>query len=135
MTDRSKIIEVMARGICRRRLDDNIVGDVSEDEIRAYVDETWRLFESDASAALTAYESHLQAKGLAVVPGWQPIESAPTDILILVYCPSYQGLNAIVCCCQWHEDAGFCVDELRSPSHWTPLPAPPTNSTKEESDE
>jgi DNA-binding SARP family transcriptional activator len=68
MSDRAKIIEVMARGICRRRLDDNIVGDVSEDEIRAYVDETWRLFESDASAALTAYESHLQAKGLAVVP-------------------------------------------------------------------
>ena len=117
MTDRSKIIEVMSRA------------EASYEEVE--YEKYSELFKATAEHIL----DFLHAEGLAVVPGWQPIESAPIDRLILVYCPSYQGLNAIVCCCQWHEDAGFCVDELRSPSHWMPLPAPPTNSTKEESDE
>lgn len=108
---RDKIIEVMAAAICGPNT-------------------PCEACRNSAARALSIFE----AKGLAVVQRWQPIESAPKDRLILVYCPSYQGLNAIVCCCQWHEDAGFCVDELRSPSHWMPLPAPPTNSTKEESD-
>lgn len=107
MNERAKIIEAMARAM------DTPSGQEYMPVMRQF-----------AERALTA----LHPEGMAVVPGWQPIKSAPTDRLILVYCPSYQGLNAIVCCCQWHEDAGFCVDELRSPSHWMPLPAPPTNS-------
>lgn len=129
-TAKDKIIEVMARAMCLDLGEDTDALNVLIRD-RPGTRPHWEGYESTAEAALSA----LHAKGLAVVQGWQPIEAAPTDRLILVYCPSYQGLNAIVCCCQWDEDAGFCVDELRSPSHWMPLPAPPTNSTKEESDE
>lgn len=49
---------------------------------------------------------------------WQPIEKAPKDRMILVYCPPREGLDEIVCPCEWHEDAGFCVDEIHSPTHY-----------------
>lgn len=55
---------------------------------------------------------------------WRPIETAPKDRLILVYAPSYLELPAIMCLCQWHPDAGFCVDELREPTHWKPYEPP-----------
>ena len=62
---RSKTLEVMAEAICEA------------DPL------SWLLLRSEArlaaELALTAYESHLQAEGMAVVPGWQPIESAPKD--------------------------------------------------------
>lgn len=61
-----------------------------------------------------------------IVEDWQPIETAPHDKLILVYAPGAQDLPSITCTCMWHEDAGFCVDELREPTHWMPLPEPPT---------
>lgn len=59
--------------------------------------------------------------------GWQPIEKAPHDRLVLVYAPGIPEVHLpyIMCTCQWHEDAGFCIDELRTPTHWTPLPEPP----------
>ena len=54
---------------------------------------------------------------------WQPIETAPKDgSEFIVYCPPAHGLNHIVSVCAWHEDAGFCVCELREPKFWTPLP-------------
>lgn len=56
---------------------------------------------------------------------WQPIETALRDRMILVYAPAYEGLPEIVGQCRWHEDAGFCVDELRFPTHWRLMPAPP----------
>lgn len=56
MTDRDAALSVMARAISRL---------VYRDAYEA------------AEQALTAYESHLQASGMAVVPGWQPIETAP----------------------------------------------------------
>lgn len=56
---------------------------------------------------------------------WQPIETAPMGREILVYCPSEHGLGCLICVCKWHEDAGFCVDELRSPTYWMLLPAAP----------
>lgn len=63
---------------------------------------------------------------------WQPIESAPKSqwTWAIVFAPGGQhGLPDIVCPCQWHPDAGFCVDELREPTHWLPLPAPPKVGT------
>lgn len=58
---------------------------------------------------------------------WRDIETAPQDgTLVLIYAPGRDGLPALICPCAWHEDAGFCVDELRSPTHWMPLPEPPT---------
>ena len=55
--------------------------------------------------------------------GWLPIDSAPKDgTEIIVYCPPAHGLNHMVSVCAYHEDAGFCVDELREPAFWIPLP-------------
>lgn len=56
---------------------------------------------------------------------WLPIESAPTDREILVYAPPYQDLRAIKQVCRWHESAGFCIDELRTPTHYKLLPDDP----------
>jgi hypothetical protein len=57
---------------------------------------------------------------------WQPMETAPEDgSLFLVWCPSAHGLPAMYSLCAWHPSAGFCVDELRTPSHWMPLPTAP----------
>ena len=57
---------------------------------------------------------------------WQPIDTAPKDkTLFLVWCPEYRGLSSMFSLCAWHDDAGFCVDELRTPTHWMPLPEPP----------
>ena len=53
---------------------------------------------------------------------WQPIDDAPKDRDIAVYAPSYQGLPSMVSKCKWHDDAGFCIDELRQPTHWCELP-------------
>ena len=58
---------------------------------------------------------------------WLPIESAPKDAWIFVLTGACQGLAPIISLCHWHPDAGFCVDELRSPVAWQPVvyPAPP----------
>ena len=54
---------------------------------------------------------------------WQSIETAPRDgTEIIVYCPPAHGLRHMASVCAWHEDAGFCVDELREPTLWQPLP-------------
>ena len=59
---------------------------------------------------------------------WFPISTAPTDgRTIIVYAPGQDGLNQIVCLCAWHPDAGFCVDELREPTHWQPFESPTTD--------
>lgn len=63
---------------------------------------------------------------------WQPIETAPTDgTMVLVYAvvlePKKWGikLDPIICAAAYHEDAGFCVCEIRDATHWMPLPEPP----------
>lgn len=59
-------------------------------------------------------------------PEWQPIETAPKDgKLFLCWAPMYQDLPSMYSLCAWHDEAGFCIDELRQPTHWMPLPAPP----------
>lgn len=57
---------------------------------------------------------------------WQPIEAAPTDgTVVLVFAAERDGLAAFQCTAAYHEDAGWCVDELREVTHWMPLPPPP----------
>lgn len=55
---------------------------------------------------------------------WKPIDTAPKDgTEVIVYCPPNQhGLAHLVSICSWHEDAGWCVCELREPTLWTSLP-------------
>ena len=69
-----------------------------------------------AECAIAAYEAAL----------WQPIETAPRDgTLVIVRTNFVEGLPAFTTCCAYHPDAGWCVDELREPTHWRPLPQPP----------
>ena len=50
---------------------------------------------------------------------WLPIdENTPKDQDILVYAPPYQYLPELKQVCKWHESAGFCIDELRTPTHY-----------------
>lgn len=64
---------------------------------------------------------------------WQPIDTAPRDYTeILVYDPEHE------CFVAWYEyhrhewrwsphDAGWC-----NPTHWMPLPPPPTEKARSE---
>jgi len=57
---------------------------------------------------------------------WIPIdENTPKDKDILVYAPAYQDLRPLKQVCRWHESAGFCIDELRTPTHYKLLPDDP----------
>lgn len=52
---------------------------------------------------------------------WLPIEDAPKDRYVRVFAPAYQDLPALQQVCKWHESAGFCIDELRTPTHYKEL--------------
>ena len=56
---------------------------------------------------------------------WQPIETAPKDREILVYAPPYQDLKSLTKIIAYHDSAGYCIDELRYPTHWKELPEDP----------
>jgi len=78
------------------------------------------------AGALHAALPFLRGKGAAGGDPWQPIKTAPTDgSLILVYASPRDDLPGFITVCAYHEDAGFCVDELRYTTHWRPLPEPP----------
>lgn len=57
---------------------------------------------------------------------WLTIDLAPREGLIVVYCPPYQDLPELVSLCEWHPDGGFCVDELREPTHFARFDRPGT---------
>lgn len=53
--------------------------------------------------------------------GWETIESAPTDGQpVWVYVAMAYGLPPFEDRCSWHQDAGWCADELRPVTHWNP---------------
>ena len=68
-----------------------------------------------------------------IVSPWQPIETIPTDAdrpwderrFWLLYAPEREGLPAMQSVCRYHDDAGWCIDELRTATHGQPLPEPP----------
>lgn len=60
---------------------------------------------------------------------WRPIATAPKDgTVFLAFAPGADyGLDDLKTHCSWHRDAGFCVCELREPTHWLPfseIPSP-----------
>jgi hypothetical protein len=63
---------------------------------------------------------------------WHPMETAPRGRPIIVYCPERHGLQAMASICEWHPDAGFCVDELREPTCWTEIPRVALSQTEAE---
>jgi hypothetical protein len=93
-----------------------------EAEIRARATgEVPRRIERDLETVsrLRSALARVQAQQAEAVPeGWRPIESAPKDRVIEVFAPGVHGLNDLVSLCEWHPDAGFCVCEVRSPTHW-----------------
>lgn len=57
---------------------------------------------------------------------WIPIdENTPRHRDLLVYAPAYQDLRSLKQVCRWHVSAGFCIDELRTPTHYKELPEDP----------
>jgi hypothetical protein len=82
---------------------------------------------SDTAAILRAYASGalVPVERAAEAAAWQDISTAPRDCTILVWCPPKHGLPGLTTVALYHPDAGFCVCELRDPTHWRPLPAPP----------
>jgi len=71
------------------------------------------------------YELHRLIRMCKELNPWLPIENAPKDKDILVYAPSYQDLRHLQQVCRWHNSAGFCIDELRTPTHYKELPEDP----------
>ena len=86
--------------------------------------------DEQVDAAASAYDDALMGAGdshrlsiraaleAAEQAAWQPIEDAPDDRLIAVWCPAREGLDELMSFCRHHPDAGFCVDELREPTHF-----------------
>ncbi len=76
-------------------------------------------------------ENDALKNALAAAPRWRDIATAPKDgTEIWTYSPPAHGLKALYSTCAWHPDAGFCVCELRDPTHWMPLPIPPDPEAK-----
>lgn len=50
---------------------------------------------------------------------WKLIETAPEDDhQRWVHVAAQGGLPSFQCWCNWHPDAGYCVDEIRPVTHW-----------------
>ncbi len=71
--------------------------------------------------------------GTQLHDGWRDIESAPKDgTFVWVWAAPYDTLPGFVEYARYHEDAGWCVDELREVRLWQPAqlpPAPPAKSS------
>jgi len=71
-----------------------------------------------------------QAAQPVQIPGWQPIESAPKDTALLLYCGSFYEIGHFnTAIGEWV--CGWDHRKLKPPTHWMPLPAAP--ATKEQS--
>lgn len=98
-------------------------------------DRVWR-YDCDINYFIKLMRAALEAADAAA---WQPIETAPCDgTTVLVYAPSpdpqrwhesVHDLPHIFCTAAYHEDAGFCIDTIREPTHWRSLPAAPKKTT------
>ena len=60
-------------------------------------------------------------------PAWQPIETAPTDGTIIIGCTQGEEQSHEMCyvCGEWVEPNEEYLDY--EPTHWQPMPAPPTD--------
>ncbi len=86
------------------------------DEFSAF-EQALRLF--NTTQAIEAY----------LAEAWQPIEQAPTDgSWVIVFAPPRAGLPAMVTAAQY---AGWCIDEIRKPTLFQPLPIGPITKAED----
>jgi hypothetical protein len=131
---RETIVEAMAQQMLATVLFD---GDTFKDWLSPITDDEFAVCTELAQAALTA----LEALGLAVMPVWQDIASAPRDgTRILLWRKGYCSVG------EWDDDMGgawlakaglfTALDggecEVRlNPTHWMPLPAAPNQAASD----
>ena len=67
----------------------------------------------------------------AMGPGWRPIEEAPFDVMVTLYCPHTDPSVSVGCCA---EGSGWLIAEYDMmgsncrPTHFMPLPSAPEGS-------
>jgi hypothetical protein len=85
------------------------------------------------------YRSRLEAQlaeaRAALSRPWKPIETGPKDRkLFLGWAPCLEG-PPNYCLCQYSPSSGFFTydpfENLQTPTHWMPLPPPPTEEPEE----
>ena len=95
------------------------------DRIEVYDEDARETLRSKLGVMRDIARAALSASQPAPSP-WRLIETAPTDgTVVLVFAAERDGLAAFQCTAAYHEDAGWCVDELREVTHWMPLPPAP----------
>lgn len=88
---------------------------MSVPELVTMYNECIRLSENNELAPIV---SVLYIVAILGIPRWEEIDTAPHDRTIWVFAPPRENLPAMFTQCAWNEDAGFCIDELRSPILW-----------------
>lgn len=62
---------------------------------------------------------------------WHPIETAPEEIYVLVWCPDYYSYEYGIAVLDGEEGRWLTYEgdhELNTPTHWMPLPEPPEDA-------
>lgn len=95
------------------------------DEVAEYVQKMYDRFSQHAENLSILY-AKLEKVGTSQRSQYSPqpqlMAYAPKDREIFVYCPPMHGLSELISRSKWHPDAGFCVDELRTPVLWWDIP-------------
>ena len=96
----------------------------------------YMLRETEYLALCAAITAEATARERERCARWRPIETAPRDgTLCMVWAAPYQDLNGFVTWCAYHEDGGWCIDELRKVTHWMPLPDGPSAAAHQAGEE
>jgi len=125
---RSKTLEVMARGYCAEECRGHRVTACNPCR-------HWGIYSEEAERLFSA----LQAEGMAVVQGWQPIETKPRDHFPALVWSERLGQVVAFLDVTWTWWPQPAIEPLSSaPTHWRPLlPASPYGKAvvKENDDE
>ena len=78
-------------------------------------------------AALEVTAERLSGIGVDLPPQWQPIETAPENVEVLVWSAEWTVPYLIKATLKDNEWAagGFCISNPYQPTHWMLLPQPP----------
>jgi hypothetical protein len=90
---------------------------------------------SNKDQRIAELEAQLAEARAALSKPWKPIETGPKDRkLFLGWAPCLEG-PPNYCLCQYSPSSGFFTydpfENLQTPTHWMPLPPPPTEEPEE----